>query len=252
MSMMCHECKAMVADGEMTCPVCGMPMKSALEKIAFAREWQAFVAGEKLLVDRIRSCRTRTKAAQEKDRNRLSRVQVEWKNLLVRMCDAGVRPRDLPALSNDSLPCRLPCAPKKSKKTESHGSRLTNSSDHSTTFINGNIKIHPDGFHIWFNNVGWYEVKPNCAWAVLDRILDQSRNKPAYQKAPFTFGFTRLDGIALGKAVAVDKGPAGRWLRKKSQKTLSAAVLDKNPGCEARHKLTTAAFKQIIYDTQVL
>lgn len=251
MAVVCKECRAKVADGVMTCPVCGMPLKDEIDKIAFTHEWNAFVEGERILLERLKSNRE-TKASRVKTRDRLARVQIEWKNLLVRMCDAGVRPKDLALPKGASPEVEAKPVLKKSKKTESIGSTLPYSKDHSLIFIKGRIKIHPDKFHIWFNNIGWYEVGPNCSWKVLDRILDQSRNKPEYQDAPFTFSFSRLDGIRLGKAVAVDKGPAGTWLRKKVQIPLTSAVFDKNPGCETRHKLTTAAFKQIIYDEQTI
>ena len=251
MSIICNECRAKVPDGTMTCPSCGMPLKNALEKVAFAHEWQAFVDGERMLHERLESRQTRTKAAQQKVRDHLARLQLEWKNLLIRMSNAGVRANDL-KLPKENPPANTPApACKRSKKTESHGSTLTVYREKSTQFIDGHIKISPDKFHIWFANVGWYEVKPNCSWDVLDRILDQSRNKPEYQKAPFVFSFSRRDGLALRKAVAVKKGNGGTWPRLKKQIPLPTAILDKNPGCEARNKVTTAQFKELIYKQPV-
>lgn len=235
----------------MTCPTCGMPLKSALEKVAFAHEWQAFVDGERMLRERLESRQAKTNAARQKVRDHLARLQSEWKKLLVRMSDVGLRAKDLP-LPKENPPTTTPVPVcKRSKKTESHGSTLALYREESTRFIDGHIKISPDRFHIWFDNVGWYEVKPNCSWDVLDRILDQSRNKPEYQKAPFVFSFSRRDGLALRKAVAVEKGFGGTWPRKKEQIPLPTAILDKNPGCEARNKVTTAQFKELIYKQPV-
>jgi len=228
-----------------------MPLKSELDKIAFAREWAAFVEGERILLGQLNSTLVKTKAARQKVRDRLARVQLAWKNLLVRMCDAGVRRKDLILPKDDHPDEKAAQVVKRSKKTKSIGSTLTLDKFRSTPFIRGRIKVHPDKFHIWFNNIGWYEVGPNCSWKVLDRILNQSRNKSEYQDKPFTFSFTRRDGIDLAKAVAVEKGPEGTWPRKKVRIPLAKAILDKNPGCEARHAVATAAFKQIIYDDQI-
>lgn len=249
MSLTCNECHAKLPEGVTTCPSCGMPVKSALERIAFAHEWQAFVEGERMLLERMKSHIARSKADRRKDCDCLAKVQVAWKKLFVRMCDAGVHPKDLDLDERVEQKVKHTEPPKrKGKKTKSHGSSLVREDKRSLQFIGGHIKIHPDKFHIYFNKIGWYEVGPNCTWRVLDRILRYSTKKPEYQKAPFRFSFTRSDGIALRKAIAVEKGPNGTWPRKKKQISLATAVLDKNPGCESDTRVTTASFKAVIYE----
>lgn len=245
MKHICESCGRQTEEISLICQACGMPLRSVLDRIAFAKEFQAFDAGESMLLKKILS----QDVDHQEARDCLEKLYSKLKECRIRLSDAGIDPNELKeyCFTEKLIPGTVN-AKNRNRRTISRGSTLPTGNAKATFFLKGRIKIHTDKYHIYFNNVGWYEVRPNCSWKVLDRILDLSRNKTEYQNKPFPFAFSRDDGLFLRKAFAVEKGPNGTWKRKIKQIDLATAVLDKNPIPNSGKKITTAQFKKIIYE----